>query len=135
MNRKTTLIHLALGAASMLAIASTGFAQSANGTLRGTVLDPSGALIPGARITISTPAGLTRSIKSSPTGTFKLTHLTPGTYSVAIDAIGFTPALEGGIQVAGNKVTREDVKLGISVYQQIEVSANDADANADAAKQ
>jgi len=125
--KKTSLLHLALGAAFLLGISSTVLAQSTGGTLRGTVLDPSGALVPRAQVTVSNATGFSRTIKSDATGNFALPHLAPGSYSVSINATGFTPALEGGIQVAGNKVTREDVKLGITVNQEIEVSANDAD--------
>jgi len=129
MTKKTSLLHLALGAAFVLGISSTVLAQSTGGTLRGTVLDPSGALVPRAQVTVSNATGYSRTIKSDATGNFDLPHLAPGNYSVSINAAGFTPALEGGIQVVGAKTTREDIKLGISVTQEIEVSANDSDSH------
>jgi protocatechuate 3,4-dioxygenase beta subunit len=52
-------------------------------------------------------------------------HLAPGSYSISIYATGFTPALEGDIYVEGDKVTRENIKPGISVDKVIEVLAND----------
>jgi hypothetical protein len=109
----------------MLGMASTALAQSTNGSIQGTVLDPSGALVPRAQITVSNAAGFSRTLKSDATGNFDLPRLAPGSYSVSINATGFTPALEGGIQVVGSKTTREQIKLGISVNQEIEVSAND----------
>jgi len=131
MSKKTSLLHLALGAAFLLGISSNVLAQSAGGTLRGTVLDPSGALVPRAEVTVSNATGFSRTLKSDATGNFDVTHLAPGSYSVSINATGFTPALEGGIQVAGDKVTSEEIKLGISVTQEIEVSANDTDTSTD----
>jgi hypothetical protein len=58
-------------------------------------------------------------------GTFSMPHLAAGTYSISIDAAGFTPTLQDGIHVVGDTVTRETIKLGISVNQFIEVFASD----------
>jgi hypothetical protein len=106
-----------------LALSASALAQSADGVLRGTVLDPSGALIPQAQITVSNADGFTRTLTSDPNGAFEVSHLAPGGYSISINANGFTPALDS-IQVEGNKVANEDIKLGISVLQEIEVDAN-----------
>jgi hypothetical protein len=123
MTKKLNLTHSALRAMLLLSLAASALAQSANGTIRGEVLDPSGALIPRAQITVSNTAGFTRTVKSGPTGTFMMPNLAPGIYSVSVDATGFTPSLQGGIQVASDKITRENIKLGISVNQVIEVFA------------
>jgi hypothetical protein len=132
MTKKTSLLHLALGAAFMLGMTSTVLAQSTAGSIQGTVLDPSGALVPRAQVTVSNAAGFSRTIQSDATGNFAVPHLAPGSYSVSINATGFTPALEGGIQVLGAKTTHEEIRLGISVTQEIEVSANDtSDASTD----
>jgi hypothetical protein len=127
MTKKSLASKFALGTFLMIGMASVLPAQSTSGTLRGTVLDPSGALIPQAQLTISSANGFARTIKSDSTGSFELANLAPGSYSVSVDAAGFTPALEG-IRVATSKVTTENVTLGISVNQEIEVSANDAPA-------
>jgi hypothetical protein len=125
MTNKTSLIRLALG--TMLTLGMTGavLAQSTRGSIRGTVLDPSGALVPGSQITVTNASGFSRTTRSSATGSFAVPNLAPGSYSVSINANGFTPALEGGVQVAGDKVTRENIKLGISVAQEIVVSAGE----------
>ena len=126
MTKKNIAAQFAFGLALVLATAAAGLAQSTNGTIQGTVLDPSGALVPQAQITITNATGFSRMLKSGATGAFELPHLAPGSYSVSINAMGFTPALEG-IQVIGNKVTKENIKLGISVFSEIEVNANEAD--------
>jgi hypothetical protein len=126
MTQKNTFSQLASGLALVLCMVAAGLAQSTNGTIRGTVLDPSGALVPQAEVTITNATGFSRTLKSGATGAFELPNLTPGSYSVSINANGFTPALEG-IQVVGNKVTKENIKLGISVVSEIDVNANDAD--------
>ena len=124
MTKKTNLLQSALLATLVLGMAASALAQSTNGTIRGAVLDPSGALIPRAQITVSNAAGFTRTIKSGLTGAFEMPNLAPGIYSMSIDATGFTPSLQGGIRVASDKVTRESIKLGISVNQVVEVFAN-----------
>jgi hypothetical protein len=125
MTKKNTLVQFSFGLPLMLSMAAALLAQPTNGTIRGTVLDPSGALVPGAQITITNETGFSRTLKSGATGSFEVPHLAPGSYSVSINASGFTPALEGGIQVVGDGVTEEKIKLGISVDSEIDVTADD----------
>ncbi len=130
MTKNSLLTHRLLALMFMLAMRGSALAQEPGGSIRGTVVDPSGALVPRAQVTILTANGVTRTIKTSPTGKFEMSNLAPGTYSVSIDAVGFTPALEGGIQVLSNKVTRDEIKLGISVNQEIDVQGSeDGSAN------
>jgi hypothetical protein len=124
MTKKSTLTQFALGITLM---AAGALAQSTTGTIQGTVLDPSGALIPRAEVTITNSNGFSRKLKSGAAGSFEVPHLAPGSYSININATGFTPALEG-VRVVGDKVTHENIKLGISVEQEIEVVADDSSA-------
>ena len=128
MTNKILVLKVAVGVGLIVSTAATALAQSNTGTLRGAVLDPSGALIPRAQVTVSDENGFSKTIKSGRSGTFVMTHLAPGDYSISIYATGFTPVLESGICVVGDKVTREAIKLGISVDQVIEVLANDGGA-------
>ena len=123
MTKKTTLVTFAFG---LVLGTGTVLAQSTNGTLRGEVLDPSGALIPEAQVTISNSNGFSETISSGSTGTFEASELAPGSYSVSINALGFTSALESGIEVSADKVTLENVKLGISVDSEVDVFADDS---------
>ena len=126
MTKTNTVAQFAFGLALTFGMAATVLAQSSNGTIKGTIVDPSGALVPQAQVTITNSRGVSRTLKSGSTGAFEVPHLAPGSYSVSINAMGFTPALEG-IKVFGNKVTKEDIKLGISVVSEIDVNADDAD--------
>lgn len=130
MPNKTLLRPIALSLTLMLGMSAAALAQSTSGSIQGTVLDPSGALIPHAQVTISNADGFSRTLQSSATGAFTAAHLAPGTYSVSINATGFTPILEGGVQVVSNNVTPENIKLGISVNQEIEVSSTETSADA-----
>jgi hypothetical protein len=61
------------------------------GNLGGTVLDPSGAVIPNATVTMVGPIG-TRAAQSDPQGKFSFDRLVPGDYSVKAQAPGFKVA-------------------------------------------
>lgn len=61
-------------------LASSAFAQTA--TLRGQVNDESGAVIPGAKVTVSGPGGLVKTTATDSTGAYVLAGLVPGNYTV-----------------------------------------------------
>jgi hypothetical protein len=74
----------------ILTLAIAALAQSNKGTIVGTVKDPNGALITGARLTvINTATGETREATSDDSGAYTVPNLEPGKYRVSIDATGF----------------------------------------------
>jgi len=88
MNFKTSAIIL-LVTVLTLAVAA-GAQTSATGALTGTVIDPSGAVVPGAKITIVHPAtGAKREVTTDSAGVFRASLLPPGTYNVQAAAEGF----------------------------------------------
>src|ERR1700760_4788874 len=99
------------------------FAQSATGTVRGSVTDPSGALVPQATITISNTSGFSRKITSSAAGSFELPRLVPGRYSLTVSAKGFGTATLDDVEVFGDKVTPETIKLDVSAEAEVQVTA------------
>jgi Carboxypeptidase regulatory-like domain len=122
---KNSLTHFALGLTLMFGVTAGVLAQSTSGVIQGTVLDPSGALVPRAQVTITNSTGFSRTLKSGATGGFEVQHLAPGIYSIGINAPGFTPALEG-VHVTSDKVSHENIKLGMSVEQEIVVYADES---------
>jgi hypothetical protein len=87
------LIYLALS----LGFALSGFAQSNSGTVHGSVLDPSGAVIAGAAVTIENPVShYSRSTTSDSQGKFEFDNLPYNNYhlSAAATATGFQIASE-----------------------------------------
>src|SRR5262249_43499979 len=64
-------------------------AQPTAARLRGQVTDPSGAVIPGATISLKNASGLTIPAKSDGAGSFDVRNLAPGKYSVSVSAKGF----------------------------------------------
>ena len=124
MKKILSLVNIALGCSLMFAMKATVLAQSTAGTISGTVIDPSGALVPEAQVIIANESGFSETLRTSSTGTFELRDLAPGSYTVSINATGFTSALENA-QVVKERITREDVKLRIAVDQEIDVFAGD----------
>ena len=74
----------------LLFVASLGYAQNSatRGGITGTILDPSGAVIPGAKVTVSGPQGVVTTTSGS-AGNYTVSGLTPGMYKVTVEAPGF----------------------------------------------
>ena len=70
--------------------AATGVAQTVRGSLDGIVRDPSGAIVPGAQMTLTHPeTNRTRSTTTDGRGEFIFGPLSPGTYALTIERAGF----------------------------------------------
>src|SRR4051812_1991426 len=75
-------------------------AQTFRGTILGTVTDPSGALVSGAKVTVKNVAtGLERSTQTSADGSYSLPELPIGTYTVTITQPGFQTSSTTGVVV------------------------------------
>jgi hypothetical protein len=113
---------------------STG-AQAA--TIRGKITDPSGALIPGAQVTISNAKGQTvSSATADASGGYEAHALPAGTYTVTATSAGFAPFVSQGIVIATGQVKRVDIAMAIEATQQSVVVSDetptvsvDADSN------
>ena len=74
----------------ILSTASPLFSQSATTSLRGTIKDPSGALVPGAKVTITDNAsGTTISRTTDSAGSYLFTQIAPAKYIISVSASGF----------------------------------------------
>src|SRR5437879_13668473 len=76
-------------------------AQTAStGALTGTVMDSSGAVLPGVMVTTtSVDTAQTRSVITGEDGTYRVTLLPPGNYSVKFELTGFTTAEVPSVKV------------------------------------
>ena len=69
------------------------FAQTETGSIIGTVTDPQGAVVAGAKVTVTNNGtGAERSTMTNSNGLYSVTNLQPGDYSVKIEAANFQPA-------------------------------------------
>src|SRR6202142_427953 len=101
--------------ALLLSLAATGFAQqgaesSVKGSLSGVVLDPSEAVVSGAKVTITGAMG-GKSMQTDPEGRFLFQVLTPGFYSVKIEKEGFKATDIKQAEVVVGKTSSIAVKL------------------------
>jgi Carboxypeptidase regulatory-like domain len=88
-------------------------------TLRGHIADPSGALIPGATITIRTSAGGTvKTTTADSGGAYSVTGLVPGGYIVQASFPGFASFSSQTIQLAAGQSKRVDISMAIQEAQQ-----------------
>jgi hypothetical protein len=93
-------------------------AQTFQGSFVGTVTDPTGAVIPGASITVrDLDKGYTRSVATDSDGNYQITSLDPGRYRVSVAKSGFEKAEQGPIILTVNQHPRVDfmLKLGTQV--------------------
>jgi hypothetical protein len=78
--------------------ASALFAQTRAATISGTVKDTSGAIIPGATITIrNTDTGVAKTLPTTGEGTFTVPNLIPGNYLVAVESPGMKRMERSGL--------------------------------------
>jgi hypothetical protein len=115
------------------AMVGYGQATSVNGgSIQGTITDPSGAVVPGASITITgTDTGLVRAVTTDSAGFYSVGPLNPGNYNITVTRSGFqklsvTTVVRTGTATSGSfKVT-----LGAST-ETVEVNAGALQINTD----
>ncbi len=111
-------IRFSLLLALCLALTSIALAQttSTTGTIRGTITDDEGTLLPGVEVTIKSPVLQgTRTAFSSDRGTFHFLGLTPGTYEVTAKLEGFNTVVKTNVKVYLEFTTRVDITMQLGV--------------------
>jgi len=102
---------------------------AATATLRGHIADPTGALIPGATITITTSAGTAvTTTTADASGAYAVNGLTPGGYIVLASYPGFAQFTLPAIQLAAGQVKRVDISMAMEVEQQSVVVTDESPA-------
>lgn len=90
------------------------FAQRFDGGLRGTVVDQSGAVVAGARVTVTNEAtGVSQSTETTTAGVYNFPNLLVGTYTLKVEAKGFAPYANKGVAVSSNQVVEANARLNI----------------------
>jgi hypothetical protein len=94
------------------------FAQS-TGVVRGVITDESGALVPGATVTVSSPAGSARSATSGDDGSYAIPGLAPGRYSVQASSPGLTQFQPATVDVnSGPQASTVNLQLRVALEKQ-----------------
>jgi hypothetical protein len=98
--RSVSRVVLALTFAA-LCVSSTALAQVDTGTVQGTVRDSTGAVVPGAAVTlINVDQGVTFQTKTNEVGNYQFPSVRIGSYSVVAEAPGFAPGTREGISLS-----------------------------------
>lgn len=111
-------------AAACISIPTAGMAQAVSATLLGNVTDASGAAVPNAQVTVTaTDTGQVQKSTTNESGNYTLPGLTPGKYTVTVEAQGFKRETHAGIDLQSNSSTRIDSTLATgSVADEITIS-------------
>lgn len=96
----------------------------ASGDIRGTVTDPSGAVVSSAVVTATdVDKGVKHTINSDNDGQFHFSGLPPATYSVSVTKTGFQPAIAKNVVVTIGQTNTLNFPLKVSqVSEQVEVT-------------
>ena len=106
-------------------VSGVAWAQTSNGTLVGSVVDPTGAVVTKATVSaVSSQYGQPHETHTDSVGTYRLESLQPGVYAVTITAPGFEALTVTGVVINGSLTTTINGKLKLAAAQQtIEVQA------------
>ncbi len=102
------------GKIAVIALLGAALWASDGGSLSGTIVDPGGAAVPGARITATeTSTALKQTVTTDGRGFYSFQSLTVGQYDVEVDASGFKSVRRTGVVLAVNSKTMIDAALVI----------------------
>src|SRR5512133_1521777 len=98
--------------AAVVALAITAQAQTSRGTVSGTAMDASGAVVPGACVlAVGTETGARRSTITNQVGIYRFDAVDPGVYEIKIAHPGFKAFLSTGLRVEANRTIVIDARL------------------------
>src|SRR6266851_876434 len=97
---------------SSVLLLTSASAQTSTGNIAGRVTDPTGALLPGVKITAKNfSAGTTRSVSTESSGAYSILNLAPGEYQVTAEAAGFASQQISPVTVNVGGTTTVDVGM------------------------
>jgi hypothetical protein len=114
MTSNVTKLWVAVSAQLLMVALLCGsvFAQSQNGRMLGTVTDPSGAVVVGAKVVITdSERGISRSFTSNESGDYVAPALRPGLYTITAEAAGFKKLERPAIRLEVGQDLRIDFQL------------------------
>ncbi len=123
MKRKVVRLFLLI---ILVATAVQISAQNITSTLVGQVNDPSGSGIAGAKVTATnTGTGISSVGTTSPTGSYSIAELQPGSYTVTVESSGFATATISSVPVESSQTARADVTLKVgSASETVQVTGD-----------
>lgn len=123
---KNFLIKLSILLASLFLASLPLIAADVTATLTGTVRDTSGAVVPGALLTLTnTQTNTSQTSKTGPDGAYFFTSVPVGSYRLIVEQVGFRKYVQEGIVLQVNQAAKQDVALKIGAANEVvEVTEN-----------
>jgi hypothetical protein len=113
-------------AGAFLSTAGAAFGQAGRGAISGIITDPSGAIVPGAKVTaVEQATGTKLSTVSTAAGIYTFVSLSPGKYQVTVGAKGFETVVQKNIDVTLDQVSTVNVSLTLGNVNEV-VTVNEA---------
>lgn len=108
-----------------LATSHSLLAQVKSSAITGTVTDSSGAVVPGAKVTVTeTSTGTSNTTQTNDQGQFNVPYLPIGHYTIDVTAVGFQSYRKTDIDLAGGVTAREDITMTVgTMTSTVEVQA------------
>src|ERR1035437_3148699 len=114
MRRNITIVRLVCLALALFLSGAAATAQTVTGSVRGTVTDPSGAVVAGATVAVTnTGTGVTTNTVTDKSGLYSVGFLVLGNYTVTATAPGFETASVGPFIVQVDQIVTADAKLEV----------------------
>ena len=101
----------------LLVLGTTVYAQVDQGQIAGTVMDTSGAVVPGAKLTVlHTQTGTSQSAVAGQNGSYIITNVGVGDYTVSAEAAGFKKYTRTNVRVDAATRTTVDITLDVGLF-------------------
>ncbi len=117
-------VTVAAFAMSLAAPLAQGQTLASSASFSGSVSDPSGARVPNANVTISSPEkGITRTFKTDAEGNFSFSLLPAASYTLTVSVSGFKTFRQEGIALEVGQSASQSITMTIGAAEQIEVTS------------
>lgn len=116
---------LAIGLVFSLAVSASA-QVSVHGSIRGRVVDPTGAAVPGASVTAASDAAIVSTTVTDATGGYQFIRLAPGAYEVSAELDGFRRAVRQGIAIRVNETATIDLTMAVGARNETVTVTADA---------
>src|SRR5437868_12957785 len=115
--------------------APVAFGQAVYGSILGTVTDPQGAAVAGAKVTVTDQRkGTSDVVTTNADGNYSVTHLIPDTYTVRVEAAGFKTSEQKDVLVQADAGSRVDLQFQVGgASETVEVTAEEPQLKPDRA--
>ncbi|HSB75443.1 MAG TPA: TonB-dependent receptor, partial [Terriglobales bacterium] len=123
------LRNVGLTLAFVMFLAAALLAQTGTSTIRGTITDPQGRVVPGASVTLTNlSTNAARTTQSTDTGAYSFDFILPGDYRVEVKSSGFKAKVLDKVHALVGKPTEANIQLEVGAQQEtVEVTANAQD--------